>query len=464
MCSHNNDYFLSIKNDYIRCKINTMVDKNILTKIITDKYICGHFGRFISDIDVFLLRLVCRQFRPIRPLSYDFAGFHDVIKLAAKTNNLPLLQFAHEYGQHSINSYIIGKAIKTDSINCVKYMLNHGVNKNVHSVDTAARFGAIKCLKYFNLIGMPVISVGNLAAFNNKLECLKYIISRGYRPSAAIMSSIAGNGAFDCLKYLHEHGVAITADVVAEATTFECLEYAHKAISVMPDKACITAAKNGRLDCLKYAHENGGKFTNSIIKHAARAGSSPCLQYLHEHGCPLTVKVCRNAAAAGSLPCLQYAYELGGFNNIGDFIQHATGSLDCLKYIYSKLSSIDITISLCEWTASKNVECLKFARSLGYHWDESTCENAVLSGKLDCLKYAHENGCPWGDNIAIIASKVDSVECLKYVIHNGCKITSELFRNFFYYEISYYLRSIVHKFHQSVDVNNFYKLYKLYYE
>lgn len=441
-----------------------MVDQNILTKIITDKHICGHFGQFVSDIDVFLLRLVCRQFWPIRPLSYDFAGFHDVIKLAAKTNNLPLLQFTHKYRLHSINRYIIIDAIATDSIDCVKYMLNNGINEGAGMVDTAAKSGAIKCLKHFSLIGLSVSSAGNLAALNNKLECLKYITSRGGRMYSSIMSGVAKNGAFDCLKYMHEHHVKITTDVVAEAATFDCLEYAHKAVGIMPDKACLTAAKNGRLDCLKYAHENGGMLTNSITKYAARAGSLECLKYAHERGCPLTIKVCRDAATSGSLPCFQYAYELGGFGNVGNFIRDAAGSLECLKYIYSKLPSIDINIPLCEWTACENVECLKFARSLGYHWDESTCELAATSDNLECLKYAHENNCPWDDKIAIAASVYGSIKCLKYAIHHGCNVTSGLFtKGFHYYEIAYYLHSIVHKYPQDENIRYFCERYKCYY-
>ncbi len=40
-------------------------------------------------------------------------------------------------------------------------------------------------------------------------------------------------------------------------------------------------------------------------------------------------------------------------------------------------------------------EVLKWARTNGCEWDESTCDGAALVGDLDMLKWARENGCEW---------------------------------------------------------------------
>lgn len=65
-----------------------------------------------------------------------------------------------------------------------------------------------------------------------------------------------------------------------------------------------------------------------------------------------------------------------------------------------------------------HLECLKFARSQGWHWvPEVTCA-AARCGKLECLEYALEEGCPLEPLAVKTAALEGHVECIKCIFEN----------------------------------------------
>ncbi|VVC38144.1 Ankyrin repeat-containing domain [Cinara cedri] len=80
---------------------------------------------------------------------------------------------------------------------------------------------------------------------------------------------------------------------------------------------------------------------------------------------------------------------------------------------------LDFTISA---TAASNghMDCLVYARSLGFQWDSKTCKNAASNGHLNILKYAHENSCPWDKTTCTAAAKYGHLDILSYAHENGC--------------------------------------------
>jgi hypothetical protein len=53
------------------------------------------------------------------------------------------------------------------------------------------------------------------------------------------------------------------------------------------------------------------------------------------------------------------------------------------------------------------LECLKYLREHGHHWDRWTCTVCRQNGHLECLKYAHEQGCPWDEKTCSSAARMD---------------------------------------------------------
>jgi hypothetical protein len=78
--------------------------------------------------------------------------------------------------------------------------------------------------------------------------------------------------------------------------------------------------------------------------------------------------------------------------------------------------------------------CLQYAHSNGFAWNEMVCSAAAIGGHYICLKYLHEHSCPW--NRLLIPSAFEEIErcistsdfdtaddidqCIRYARMHGC--------------------------------------------
>lgn len=81
-----------------------------------------------------------------------------------------------------------------------------------------------------------------------------------------------------------------------------------------------------------------------------------------------------------------------------------------------------------------HINCLHYAHTNGFSWNEYICSAAATGGKLNCLVYARNNGCPW--NVGLFPSAIDGIDyclenkdynnvtdiciCMEYARKHGC--------------------------------------------
>lgn len=92
------------------------------------------------------------------------------------------------------------------------------------------------------------------------------------------------------------------------------------------------------------------------------------------------------------------------------------------------LAALEVCAEWVPWTGKEcsmaargdSVECLKFLRKNGCHWDEYTPAWASRSGSVGCLWYALVNLCPHDWKATYYAVKYDHVDCLELAVSMGC--------------------------------------------
>jgi hypothetical protein len=98
--------------------------------------------------------------------------------------------------------------------------------------------------------------------------------------------------------------------------------------------------------------------------------------------------------------------------------------LECLKYAHENNCHLQIhgdkhisDTQVCARAAYRgSLECLQYAHTNGYGWDQLTCTNATISGSLECLRYACENGCECDLNECIArATGGRTIVCVQYL-------------------------------------------------
>lgn len=97
-------------------------------------------------------------------------------------------------------------------------------------------------------------------------------------------------------------------------------------------------------------------------------------------------------------------------------------TLAVCRFVCKRLKNYILFYKFAIQNAAKEgyLEILKWARSNGCHWDESTCFYATSGGHLEVLKWARANGCPWNESTCAFAALKGHLEVLKWARSNGC--------------------------------------------
>lgn len=90
------------------------------------------------------------------------------------------------------------------------------------------------------------------------------------------------------------------------------------------------------------------------------------------------------------------------------------GDLDIIKYLYDKnISCMDESVA----ASAKNVETLKFLRSLGCEWNYKVYTNAIRKNDVEMFNYALMEECPRGvANMPAIAAEAGNIEMYERVV------------------------------------------------
>jgi hypothetical protein len=76
--------------------------------------------------------------------------------------------------------------------------------------------------------------------------------------------------------------------------------------------------------------------------------------------------------------------------------------------------------AVCMYLAHKSdFGSLRRAHELGWPWNEWTCSELALQGRLNMLMWARENGCPWDSETMLAAARGGHLPTLIWAFENG---------------------------------------------
>lgn len=110
------------------------------------------------------------------------------------------------------------------------------------------------------------------ALFENKLECVEYILS--LKPSLKNMNRFLKQDEYEEFEICLESFCA----KASESGSLECLIYLHENGFPWDESTTLCAGSKGHLDCLKYAISNGCPFNDELIF----CSTNKCYEYLQE--------------------------------------------------------------------------------------------------------------------------------------------------------------------------------------
>ena len=153
----------------------------------------------------------------------------------------------------------------------------------------------------------------------------------------------------------------------AENEHMDCLKYlVQKGYDMEKENVCYIAVKKNNFEMLKFAVENGFDVSDEAITATATAnGNLEMLKYLHKNGCPITRHTVRDAAAWGHLDCLKYLHKNGcDWDSAAPLLAAENGNLDCFKYLYENKCPIDLEECLDYATREKKIIIINYIKNL----------------------------------------------------------------------------------------------------
>ena len=329
----------------------------------------------------------------------------DILAYLPEEIHLTYLKFLFEncYVSFVISSQTNKKYYKLTSY--VALQLDPKLTKHIKCEDVAER-GYLSILKWVRSYkdcrwtGLTCIR----AAQYGHLDVLKWARSTGCKWSSEVCAMAALGGHLNILEWAYQNGCEIGRDAGSNAARGGHLDILlwlrRNKISLY--KVCDNAALGGHLHILKWARSNGYDWDENTCAIAANKDHLDVLEYLRNNGCPWNRTTCENAAMEGHLHVLQWVITNGCdiahnrfFHNWVIITIIRNGHFEVFKWICdNNLNEPICEMICCEIARAGNLEMLQWARSRGFPWDESTCQNAVHNGHINVFVWAIENGCP----------------------------------------------------------------------
>ena len=139
-------------------------------------------------------------------------------------------------------------------IECLKYLKESGCEWY-----TSFYFRLPFILPYFSFLSLLVhilvhrdAFLGQYAAWNGKLNCLRYALENGCVPDIRICQKAARGGHLECLRYCYLPTSPLSFLYIK---LIPFVRYAREAGCEWDETVCALAATGGHLDCLKYVSQ-----------------------------------------------------------------------------------------------------------------------------------------------------------------------------------------------------------------
>ena len=157
---------------------------------------------------------------------------------------------------------------------------------------------------------------------------------------------------------------------------------------------CKLAAVHGQLRILRWMRARGNPWGFDVHGAAVQHGQVELVRWLEGHACPRHAHVIAIAAAHGQLAMMRALQARA----------HAANTDEGDEDDEWDLSN---GMNACTEAATHgHVDCLAFAREMGFSLERVACYGAALNGHIDCLKFLRDEGCEW-DVESVVGAAVE---------------------------------------------------------
>jgi hypothetical protein len=253
--------------------------------------------------------LACLQYLHTNGCPWD----HSVPFLAAFHNHVDCLVYALDENCDVDDLCIWQGPAFTGNVDCMKLLVQRGVEMSNEACDFSAEAGNLSCLKFaFENGSEPYIALSE-AAYNGHLPCLMYCHEQDFPDDAIGLSE----DYFDMDPGRFHMAIDLSVMNALEAACYgehlDCFRYLHEQGYTSDLNLCSFAAYNNTMDCLKYACEViGDPLDFTVTLHGLAADFVGCVEYVHlERGCPWNKRILVDALKKGAYKSFKFAYENG---------------------------------------------------------------------------------------------------------------------------------------------------------
>ncbi len=204
------------------------------------------------------------------------------------------------------NNYKIEKFDKIEKYSVEKFTLelchdkyfemipeSYIVANNGILIETLVFFDYLPLLILAKENGCNLDNVCSFAAFNGKLEILKWMKEKSCVFGPRDIMHVIQNGHLEVLKWIcsnYNIGEFVKerlCDYAAFYGQLDILKWTHENDYTWDRLTCSNAAKNGHLECLKYLRLNGCEWNNYVYLNANEYKHMELLKWAMENGCPV---------------------------------------------------------------------------------------------------------------------------------------------------------------------------------
>jgi len=317
----------------------------------------------------------------------------------------------------------------------LRFFTVHHMHPEKSIMYPAAALGELELLKYlYQTRGRyeDFKNEGDAAAEHSHLDCLKYLVQKGYHCDRATLIVAAYGGNLECFQYVYEHMHFIQKEEKIRWRT--CVNddnieifvhaYTHCQERIrFEDEWYATAVLYNGVQSLQYAVDHGLPLKACLFHFITRNRTkTDAFVHLCTLGCPWPEGYCKwlvEHKGGGMLPFLKLAHELGCPYDAREVIETAAahGEVDCMAYLHKQGCLWDERVTAAAARAS-SLHCLRYAHTHGCPWDETACTAAVRH--VTNLMYLHKHGCPWDVRAMYRSGTYVSDACEKYLNQQGC--------------------------------------------
>lgn len=210
------------------------------------------------------------------------------ITIAIKNDHKDCLRTLYKNSKR-INSYTCETIVRHNSINCLKYVIKKGIYQRDPYNDsrlchTALYYNNLECFKYlFRLNFTPLESQSYYSSLRNtnKTECLDYLFKKGVEIPDDFIKHCVGTNNLKLIRHMYSNDMPLKRLCywAAYCNKMDILKFAlSKGLECEADATQI-AARHGALQILKYLITNGCPYTDNECRIIQNNGNYYCILY-----------------------------------------------------------------------------------------------------------------------------------------------------------------------------------------